>query len=355
MPNSRKCSCINKNEMRQRKIAILCDFVPDRYWILPEELSECLNCECDVYSKKLNHLHGSSIKNAIRILMYVFIPLKWLRLYAKYDAVIAWQQFYGIGLAFWLRLLKFKKKADIVVMTFIHNPKRGLVGKLYRHFVTYALNSGFVSRIVVYSSSEVDLYSDMLRIPKNRFLFIPYGLPEHKTPEFDSELSSKRYVFATGRSNRDYDVLLAAATGTFTLIIACDELQVKDYGDNITILPSTYGDEMHKYMYNSTIVAIPLKNADVSSGQLVFLQAMQYGKVILCSDCPAVNDYLEDGRNAILVKRKEQWAEEITRVMNDNELCTRLSETAKSDFYQRYSERIFARSIAKVLSMEQPV
>lgn len=336
--------------MRERKIAVLCDFVPDRYWTFDRDLAVFIKCSCDVFSKPLNHLHGSFARNLKRTALYVFMPLKWLRIYKQYDTVIAWQQFFGIGMAFWLRLFHIRKRADIIVMTFIYKSKKGFPGKIYRRFMDYAVSGGYISRFIVYSSSEVELYSTQLGIPKDKIIFTPYCLPEHEIPETDDRLVNMKYVFSTGRSNRDYDALFdAAAKGGFNLVVACDELENRDYGPNVQVLDSVFGDEMRKYLYNSAIVAVSLKNPDVSSGQLVFLQAMQYGKVIMCTDCSGVRDYLEDSRNAILVKTTEQWADEITRVLNDDELRLRLSETSKGDFKARFSLSNFAEKIASLI------
>ena len=338
------------NNLRKPGIAVLCDFVPDEYWTFDRDLYECSGRGCDVYSKPLNHMHGSFVKNRMRSLMYLTAPLKWLRLYGKYDTVIAWQQFFGIGMAFWLRLFRIKKKADIIVMTFIYKPKRGIAGRLYRRFMEFATHGGYISYYVVYSSSEVKQYSDMLGIPEGKIRFTPYFLPEHKIPAPVPDLSEMRYVFSTGRSNRDYDALIEAAEkGGFNLIVACDELPQRDYGPNVRVLSSTYEDEMRKYMYHSEIVAVSLKDKTVSSGQLVFLQAMQFGKVIMCTDCQTVNDYLQDGRNAVLVKSADKWAEEVVRVLGDDALRRRLSAQAHEDFRTKFSRTAFTEAIADLI------
>lgn len=336
--------------MKKRIISILCDFVPENNWTFAKKLSVYAGCECDIYSKSLNRLHGSFFKNLLRTIMYVVLSLKWIQCYKKSDVVIAWQQFFGIGMAFWLRLFHIRKKANIIVMTFIYKPKMGLLGKIYRRFIDYAVSSDYISRLVVCSSSEVKLYSEELGILVDKIVFIPYFLPEYDTPEVDPELAGRNYVFSTGRSNRDYDSLISAATMLgYEYIVACDELQNRNYAPNIEIISNIYDDKMRRYMFNSTIVAVSLKNPDVSSGQLVFLQAMQFGKVIMCTDCPTVRDYLEDGRNAILVKTPEQWPEEIDRVMKDTELRLCLSKTARNDYQSVFSMDKFTQKIAFLL------
>ena len=55
--------------------------------------------------------------------------------------VLCWQQFYGIAIAFFCRLFHLKKKYRLVIMTFIYKQKRGLPGKIFYHFVKYAITS----------------------------------------------------------------------------------------------------------------------------------------------------------------------------------------------------------------------
>ena len=78
---------------------------------------------------------------------------------------------------------------------------------------------------------------------------------------------------------------------------------------------------MKRYLYNCKAVVIPLKDLNISSGQLVFIQAMQFGKPIIITDSGSTRSYLENNINAIILpNEKELWRNAIERLLSDKNL-----------------------------------
>lgn len=71
-----------------------------------------------------NRLHGNRAKEMLRYLKYFIFSFKIFLSRNRYQKIIAWQQFYGLLIAFYCRLFKVKKYPDIYIMTFIYKPKK---------------------------------------------------------------------------------------------------------------------------------------------------------------------------------------------------------------------------------------
>lgn len=75
------------------------------------------------------------------------------------------------------------------------------------------------------------------------------------------------------------------------------------------------------------MVVIPLQDLNISSGQLMLLQAMQLGKPIIVTNNCAIYDYIEDGKTGlILANEKKLWIEAIKKIYNDSDFYDMLSK-----------------------------
>lgn len=185
-------------------------------------------------------------------------------------------------------------------MTFIYKPKHGLVGKIYHWLFKSAVTSRNVDNIFVFSETEVSHYAEIFPEAKDKFHFVTLGIPMDYNDYTDCTLSADDYYFATGFSNRDYDFLIKVFDGIpQQLTIACPTIK-QTVADNITILRDCFGIQMKKQMFNSRAVLIPLKDLNVSSGQLVFIYAMQMGKPVIITDSRPTHTYLSE-ENAFII------------------------------------------------------
>lgn len=234
--------------------------------------------------------------------------------------VLAWQQMYGILPAFFNRYIFRRGNLNISIMTFIYKPKNGVVGKLYHWLVNSAISSKNVSNIFVYSQSEVQHYATIFPKAKEKFHFVKFGLPVSHADYTDTDLRNEKYFFSTGFSNRDYEFLINVFNNTsLKLKIACSYLKTT-VPQNVEILNNCFGEEMKRQMSNSIAVLIPLKNLNISSGQLVFITAMQLGKPLVVTDSAPTRTYLEHNVDAIIVPNEiNKWREAINKLITDNE------------------------------------
>ena len=336
------------NIKTKKKGILLTDFVVSKEWdfcqILSEESSILFDIKCD---NKAFSCHAKWK----RLFAYIYTPFCLFFKRMDYSVILSWQQFFGLLYAFYCRIFHTRKWCKLYIMTFIYKPKKGLIGRIYKCFMTFIVQSKYIDKMIVFSKNEIDYYSTIFNVPVSKFFYTPLSISEGNKPIVNENLRNEKYVFSTGRSNRDYTTLINVFRQIkHPLHIACNELRNNVISSNIHVYGNMFGDEMRNHMYNSFCVAIALKDSNISSGQLVLLQAMQMGKPIVCTRCSAISDYLRDGYNALLVNTEEEWIRAIERLYADVDLYNTLSLNAYNEYLTNYSSDCMAKSIGKLIN-----
>lgn len=325
--------------------AIFVDFKLPLNWCFLPILETQTEEKWDAIESQTNQYHGGKIAAMVRFFWYFFFPLQMVMKRTKWNRIIAWQQFYGINFAFWCRLFHLKKKNNLTVMTFIYKRKAGLKGKLYHKYMSFAVRSKYIDRFICFSKEESLYYPKVFGVDKSKFVYIPVGI----APLSDIETSDEGYIFATGRSNRDYDFLLNVLKGTdYQCQIACDTLSDSLSGGT-TILSDCHGEDMIKMMARSHCVVIPLKDVKVSSGQLVILQAMALGKPVICTDADGIRDYTTKDTAIMVDNNVDFWREAIRTLYQDNNRYNDMSKAAKSLFEKYFTDVAMYYKIGKII------
>jgi len=246
-------------------------------------------------------------------------------------------------------------------MAFIYNKKKN--GSLWREklkrvITRYAVCSRYVDYIVVFSKGEINYYSTLLGIPKQKIKFFHLIFDmTHFIPQI-LPIKEEEYIFSVGSTNRDYPFLIQTLDGCGHKVhIACNTLTKDINTKNITIHDNMYGDDMQQYMYNCHCVAIPLKgDRIISSGQLVLLQAMYMKKPIICTKGSCIADYLKNGHNALLVDNdRDEWLHAVERLYADKELYHRLAENGYNDYMKRHRIECLAQNITTLIESDNPL
>ncbi len=323
--------------MIQEKNIVLCDFTPPINWAFLKGLENNGVIKWNLIVKETNQYHGSLLRNLIRFFYYFLFPLQIL-CKTKCSNIVAWQQFYGLNYAFWMRILRKKKKQKLVVMTFIYKEKQGIFGLLYEKYMSYILKSGYIDKIICFSRKEVKYYSKLFDIRNDLFCYIPLGIETVQHLHVDNKLKNEKYIFSTGRSNRDYNFLISTLNNTkYKVRIACDSFNVNK-SPNIIVDTKCYGEQMLYYMNNCYCVVVALKDNRVSSGQLVILQAMQLGKPVIISRSDGIEDYVVDGQNGFIIDNTPYDLNRALQLLyNDEELYNEMCHNAYDTFRKYYT------------------
>lgn len=319
---------------RMKKNVILTHTVETHEWGFRRVLSENAGREFEI-----EYMSTGNGSNKLRNLAcYFLFPLQVFLRRSRYDCIVANQQFYGLLLAFYCRLFHVSKTFRLVIITFIYLPKQGLIGQIYGRFMRYITSSNYIDQYIVRSSRELETYATQLGIDRQKLKLVPLGLGGNVDAADDPAMQSRRYVLSAGRSNRDYGFLVDALQGTtYNVDIICDTCTLTPKTDNITIHRDIH-ETFPLWMRNCYCVVIPLRDTQVSSGQLVLLQAMMEGKPVIVTDADAVRDYLIAGETAITIHNtREDLLNALDRLYTDHALYQRLSDNSRRIFAERYS------------------
>ncbi len=336
-----------------RNIDILVDFDAPSSW----EFSCGMACGNKV--RVLKHVtntkshHDGPMGNMRRFAQYFIFPLRYINTPCPAGTVIlAWQQFFGLNCAFWSQLLRRPKQSPLVVMTFIYNPKRGLIGKIYKKYVKRCLTSGYIDKVLCYSAHECDMYASEFDVPRSMFGNVRLGIDRNATGNAKSSVKGD-YVFAAGRSNRDYDFLIESLGADYDIQIACPGYKIPSWYKHgrVKVLDNCFGDEMYRVLSKSLCAAIPLDDENISSGQLSILQAMSMGKPVVATANRTVEEYIDNGRDGLVVaKTPEAMLQAVDRLATDNSFYGRISATARRSFESRYTENALARTVNNLIA-----
>ena len=312
-------------------------------------LEEATNEKWKVALYENNKIYGLK-----RYIKFFTVAIKTVLSSNKYagKTVLCWQQFYGIAIAFFCRILHVKKKYRLIIMTFIYKPKNGIAGKLFYKFVKYAVTSKYVDKIILTTQSEAKLYKDIFGMDDKLFAFAQCGALEYDPAKFDdASLKKKNYLFSTGRSNRDYSFLINALEDTeYHLVIACDKLNAESK-KNIEIHKDIFGEDMLRYMRNARAVVIALDDDKIAAGQLVLLHAMNMGvPVVITRSHGVTDDYVINEYNGLIIEKdKESLLTALHRIYYDKDLYSALCENGKNEFTNKYTYRAAGKKVGEIL------
>lgn len=333
--------------MDTRTNIVLADFKAQDTWSFMSILKNVTGKNWGIIYRCTNNLHKNSFTNLYRVFMYFWLPIVILCRRSEYKKIISYQQFFGLNLAFFYRLFHLKKVNDLYIMTFIYKAKKGILGSIYHKYMNYIVTSKYVNKFICFSKNEIDYYSSIFKVDKNKFAFVHLGGASHD----NAGVGDDGYVFATGRSNRDYDFLVNLFNKSqYRLVIACDTYHKAEVGKNIMILNNCHGADMLRLMARSHVVAVPLKDRNISSGQLVVLHAMSFGKPVICTKSDGIQDYVVDNTTGLLLDNAApEWSEALKILYEDPDCYNKMSNSARVVFSSKFTYESMYNNIAALV------
>ena len=333
------------------KLLIVMDWQPGPAWVFQRELQK--HFDTDVLSSRAPKSFQSRFEKIFGLWKsYAGTALRALRCAGQYDVVYAWHAVIGLMLASLCRLLQIKKPAIVVAQLIVPQKKESVTQRLKTAFTRYALHR--VDCVIVYSSIEVEQFVQEFGNGRTRFQFTPLGidaLPPLKVED-------NGYIFAGGRSNRDYTTLIKAMKALdYPLHIAAQRFNIPDtqLPVNVHTHFNAFGQDFLDLLAGAALVVIPLDRPDESSGQLVLLQAMALGKAIIITQNRGVADYYHGGESVILVPPHDValLEKEIARLMREPEERQRLGKNAAKKAAE-FTLHAQAKNVADILlAMQQ--
>lgn len=295
--------------------------------------------------------------NLIEIISINDYNLKWRRLFPPFINLYLLSSNFDIILTArkdgkFLALLYFLiKPARLrhILYEFIYEVKEGLKGIISRLIWIWALKK--IDRVFVQSRWEVEYYARIFKTTPKKFAFLPPAINDAK---FIGP-SSNGYLFSAGRTGRDYKLLISALGMTkipFVVVASKkDRIFLHKHPKNWQVYFDIKKEEYLKLLSDSKIVVLPLKEGFSSRGQMVILEAMAYGKPVVCSDLPSIRDYIEDGIDGFLVTPNNPQAlrNKILSIFDDQGLLFSVGRNGFLKVKRGFMHNDFAENFLKQL------
>lgn len=206
---------------------------------------------------------------------------------------------------------------------------------------------------VVHSTAEIEIYSEWLDLPRDKFIYVPLSVEMKPLPPITR--ATDPFVLALGTANRDYDGLVKALTplGYRTIIVAgpkaMENVHLPAFVEHRSGLPL---EECHNLSRAADVIVIPLKEVEAASGQVSFLETMMFGRPVIVTRAPGTVDYIEDGETGLLVEAGdvEGLRNAIARLWNDEDLRMKLGSAARSSVENTSTFTAVAPKMRQVLN-----
>jgi len=260
----------------------------------------------------------------------------------RYDLVVAWGGQNGFTYAL-LRSIFNKKSPTLIILSF------NLQGVL-NHFLGLArFGMRSVSRVVVFTPSEVELYQRVLSLAPGTVTYCPHGwfdplrwfVPgeNHESEELSR---AGKFIFTSGRSYRDYQTLARAVEGTDVCVkVSSRPFNLAGIELPKNMEPMGWLDyRVHQdYLYESSFYVVPLQSITFAGGDSSLLAAMSFGKAVVATRSPSTETYLEHGQTGLLVEPGdiEGMRRAILHLWQNPDEAARMGREARKRFEENHT------------------
>ena len=228
------------------------------------------------------------------------------------------------------------------------------LGKTYHgwHGVLARFGYAAVDCFVVHSTHEIDVYSEWLRLPRERFVFVPLSVAEK--PIEVAEDAESPFILSMGSANRDYPLLLqvlARLPHRALIVAGSHALQGLAVPPNVTVRAGLTEDDCRLLCQRARVSVIPLRNLETAAGQVTVVEAMMSGRPLVTTRSVGTVDYVEDGVDGLLVAPADPAAMQaaIERLWDDASDRARISDAARRSALAKFTFRAVASDLERIL------
>jgi len=262
-----------------------------------------------------------------------------------YDVIVAWEAKTGFPLGA-LRSLAGVHSPPFVIFCFSF---RGIATS-FPQISSWVMRG--VHRITVVSPEEIEFYSRILHIPRSQITFCQMGW--HDLCRNAEPLAHNNFIFAFGRSYRDYQTFLDAVDGLpIEVIVNTRRFAIRGLKvpANVRINEMMPEKEYARLLVSAKFVVIPLLDTPHAAGEASIVQTMAAGKAIVATRTHSTSYYVEDGITGILVPPKEPRAmrEACLYLLSHPEECKAMGAAARRRYEEQFTSEHTARCQYAVL------
>jgi glycosyltransferase involved in cell wall biosynthesis len=224
-----------------------------------------------------------------------------------------------------------------------------LASPFKRRLMRWALRR--VGVIISNSQGEIPYMMDLLGLSREQFEFIPWAttfeIPEQ--PEKGTE-----YIFAGGRSFRDWVTLFEAVAGTglrTVVVAAAIDVVSESVPQEVELLVDIPYAEYVKLLRSARIVVVPVAPTFRSVGQIALLDAMALGKPVIATRALGIVDYVENRVSGLLYESGQaaNLKEMLLMLYQDEALQESLGRAAQQQVREKFNSSTYSRVMARVI------
>lgn len=296
--------------------------------------------------------HRSALAKAAYFLIDPMMTMiRLIRRVWRYKLVICYYHRNG----YWLGILNWlfgrHRGLRLVWVGFAPNPRiPGLRGSLKEALTRLALSG--CDLVICNTRPLIRAVSDRYPAARDKLAFVRWGGGLGRpAPE---RLQDKGYIFCGGRTNRDFDTVLEAAAtlkARTILVVGEDTRFGRDVPECVTVLRNISDGKFQSLIEQARIVVISLKRPDISSGQVVLMQALRCGKPTVISATAGIEDYVADGVDVLLFRpgSAQDLSARLRSLLGDAGLRRAMGTAAAATYERKYNSATFARDLHATL------
>jgi glycosyltransferase involved in cell wall biosynthesis len=284
-----------------------------------------------------------SLKGATAQSLGNFIGI--LRELGSYDVVINANLKTAQLFGFFRSLLKIPRPRHIILEVMLDEDRAGFLWNAKRLLQRFIFSS--VDIIFVSATREIELYSNRFNLPREKFRFHPFH-----TDIVRPRLIERRdgYILSAGKTGRDYATLAEAVRGLdYKVVVVSDAYSARGirFPENVDLYCDIPYKQYRELLYGCDFVVVPLQKLVKSTGQVALLEAMSVGKPVIATDTVGTIDYIDSGRNGLLVPAGDPPAlrAAIEQLLTDEALYKRIALNAFEDVLEKYTFDKYTSSI----------
>lgn len=197
--------------------------------------------------------------------------------------------------------------------------------------------TGFITN----STREISTNARRFGVPEERFRYVPLSStidhPEYIGP-------SEGYLFCAGRTLRDYETLkrvMLETDATWHVVSGAHDLQGENFPERINVHREINRENYLSLLRGARLVVLPLLDTERSTGQVVLLEAMSFGKPCITTESPGTIDIIRHGHNGLLTENANPRLiiQYISDLENNPERAMHMGREGFEDILSRYSHR----------------
>jgi glycosyltransferase involved in cell wall biosynthesis len=290
----------------------------------------------------------------------LFRRIALLRHLREYDAVVLFQEASRIGPAFLERIIAAKRP---VVLDFCDPiylpPPADQTGNQRFRFLKFVNKTKTICRLsshIVVGNEELAAYARRFN-PNVTVVPITIDMEEYTPRPSRSDGSAPPVIGWTGSYSTVAHLETVRAPleklGTMRRL-QMNVMGTEDY--SLTGVPTRAeawrSSREVPFLHECDIGIMPLPENDPwvkLRSHLKVRQFMAVGAPCVASPVGIIPELIRDGVNGFLASTGPEWIEKLTRLIDDPELRSRMGERARATILEKYSGRVWAQTVARIL------